>query len=124
MPYVETDFFLAILKEDDWLKSKAQELYQKYQGQLWTSPPVITELLLICKEFGLDPEKVIVHVFQIVEVKYIDEGIALQAAHYIKKQKTTVFDALHAAYVQDDVIISSDKIYDKLNLSRIKLEEE
>ena len=43
------------------------------------------------------------------------------AAEYIKNG-VNVFDAFHAAHCNGE-IISSDHIYDKLNIKRIKLED-
>ena len=124
MPFVESDFFIAIFKERDWLKSKSIKAYEKYKGQLWTSPSVIAELLLISEEFGLDPENIIAHVYQLVDVKDLDEVTAVRAAHFMKEEKVTPFDALHAAYAQNDCVLSSDSVYDKLGIQRIKLESE
>jgi predicted nucleic acid-binding protein len=124
MPFVESDFFIAILKDSDWLKSKAAKAYEKYKGRLWTSPSVIAELLLISEEFGLDPENIIAHIYRLVDVKDLDEVIAVRAAHFMKEEKATAFDALHAAYAQNDLVLSSDSIYDKLGIERIKFESE
>ncbi len=123
MPYVDADFLLAIIKEKDWLKSKALKIYEEHKGNLWTSGHTIAEILLISEEMGLDPEKIIVHIYRIVNVHGLEETTALLVSHYLKEGKLTAFDAFHAAYAQDDRIISSDKAYDRIGLQRIKLEE-
>ncbi|MDO8553985.1 MAG: PIN domain-containing protein [Candidatus Micrarchaeota archaeon] len=124
MPFADTDFILALIKDDDWLKERATTTYDRYKDELWISPHVISELLLICKRLDLDPEKIIVHTYRLVKVRDLEEKTALLAAHYIKQKKINVFDALHAAYAQFDEIISSDHIFDELGLDRIKLEKE
>ena len=121
MPYADSDFFLALLKEDDWLRKKAEKLLEKYRGSIWTSEWTIVEILLICKEFNLDPEKITVSIIEIADVDNKDSLLAI--AHIMKKYKMNVFDALHATYSKGDEIISSDRIYDKIGLKRIKMEK-
>ncbi len=123
MIYADTDFFLALLKESDWLKSNAKKLLIENRGKIWTSPTTLIELLLLCKEYSLDPERVLVDALQIAEIKGGDSQTYLLAAHLIKEEGSNVFDSLHAAFCgQGNKIISSDKIFDKLGLERINLE--
>ncbi len=122
MPFADADFLVALIKDDDWLKEKASTVYQKYKGTIWTSGFVIAEILLISKRLGLDVEIVVANIYRIVEVRGLDPGAALLAAHYIKENGANVFDAIHAAGAQHDLILSSDKIYDELGLDRLKLE--
>ena len=113
-----------MLKDSDWLKEKATKTYEKYKGNLWTTGFVVAEILLNCKKYNLDPETVIVNLYLMIDVKGLEQVIALIAAHYIKNKKINVFDALHAAYAQYDEIISSDHVFDELGLDRIKLERQ
>ena len=60
MIYADTDFFLALLKDSDWLKQGAQHLAEQYKGKIWTSPPTLIELLLLAAEYHLDPERLLI----------------------------------------------------------------
>ncbi|MGB3479876.1 MAG: PIN domain-containing protein [bacterium] len=122
MVYADTDFFLATMKKKDWLKSNAKKLYKKYGKSLWTSVVTLTEILLLCQRYDLDPEKVTISLFSICRISGIEKETALQAAYYMQHHKLNVFDAFHAAFSANDEIISSDKIFDMLGIKRIKLE--
>ncbi len=122
MIYADSDFFLALLKRDDWLKQNAKRIYQKYKGQIWTSGVTLIEMLLICEEYELDPERVIVDILEIAEIRGIDVNKVLLAAHFMKEENLNVFDSMHASFCGEDVIISSDKAFDRIGLKRIKLE--
>lgn len=124
MPFADTDFLVALIKNDDWLKESASSIYQIYKGQIWTSPSVIIELLFICNRWDLKPEKVVSDIYALIDVRDLELATALLAAHYISEKKATILDSLHAAYAQHDIIISSDSIYDKLGLERLKLRKE
>lgn len=119
--YADTDFFLALLKEEDWLKRKALAILDEYEGDISSSAISVFELLLLCRRFGMDPEEVLMCMFQIAQVEGIAEHKALCAAHYIKEKDLAPSDALHAALCGGS-IISSDKIYDKMGIERIRLE--
>lgn len=120
VPYADTDFLMALLKPKDWLKEPAEELLKKHHGNLWASAGSVIEVLLLCDEYNLDAEDVIVSLYELVDVHVLPRDIALAAAHLVKKG-LRVFDAFHAAYATDDAIISSDDIFDKAGLKRIPL---
>lgn len=124
MPYADTDFYLALIKDKDWLSGPARKLYQEHKGNITTSAATIIELLLICDEFGIDHERLVECVFGITTyVIGIEPETALEAAHYIKEKRLTTFDALHAAYCGDLQIISSDHKFDAIGMKRIRLEK-
>ena len=101
MPFIELDFLLALIKNDDLLKEKAVAAYEKYKSSLWTTGFTIAELLLLSEEYGLDPEKLVIHTYRLVRVSWPNEQIALLAAHYMKEEGLTTFDALNAAFATD-----------------------
>ncbi len=121
--FADTDFFLALLKESDWLKRNALKVYAKHKREIWTSESVVIELFLVSEEFGLDPEELVVSLSGICKLRANVPKLLL-AAHYMKKFRATTFDSLHAAYSDGDTIISSDKIFEHIGLQRIKLEED
>lgn len=123
MIYADTDFFLALLKESDWLKQKAVRIYNQHKSDIFTSNITIVELLLLAKRFNIDSERLLVSVFQLVRVVGISKNDALAVAHCIKKYNLNVFDAFHSVLCGNSPIISSDKVYDKIFDNRIKLED-
>src|SRR3989338_4321104 len=122
MPYADSDFFLAILKPNDWLKEKALSLYKLYKGDIWTSEWTVVELLLLSDKFKIDSEKLVIDVLHIAEISGNKETL-LSTAHLMKEKGVNTFDALHAVSSKFDKIISSDSVFDTINAERIKLEE-
>ena len=118
MVYADTDFFLALLKEKDWLKEKALSVLRENKDNITTSITTYIELMLLSKKFGLDPVNVAVSVMEIT--RSFDERI-LRASILIS-QGMGVFDAFHAAF-SDGEIISSDHVYEEFGYRRVKLED-
>lgn len=120
--YADADFFLALIKSSDWLKSGAEEIYRKNKGNIITSYITIAEVLFVIRRIDLDPEIVVESIFKISEVEDLTKTEAMTVAHLMKHEKMNVFDAFHAVLARNRVIISSDEIYDKIRLERIKLQ--
>ncbi len=120
MPYADTDFFFALIKSNDRLNKSAMGIYEKYKGDIYTSLTVILEILLIAKKLGMPAKTIVGYVLDIAKVEHTDSASILLAAHYIDEQDLGIFDAFHAALCRNE-IISSDHIYDKIGISRIKL---
>ncbi len=123
MPYADTDFFLAIAKKEDWLKSGAEKIYNENKGKISTSIITVIELLLLCERKKLDPEAIVGSVFKIAAVDRLSITEAMQIAHNIKHENLNVFDAFRSVLAGNMEIISSDEIYGKLGQKRIKLEK-
>lgn len=124
MIYADTDFFLALIKDKDWLKSRARDCLQRYRGKLWTSVVTAVELALLSERFALDPERIMMDVSLIAEPSGITGKQMILAAHYMKEYKLTTFDAFHAALCGTDQMLSSDNAYDRIGMKRIPLEGE
>ncbi len=122
MIYADADFFMALAKKDDWLKTNAEKVCKQHQGSIETSIATVIEICLVCKREGLDIETFIGSLFSIANVEgmTIEEG--MKAAHLIKNEKINVFDSFHAVLSREMPIVSSEHIYDKLGIQRIKLE--
>ncbi|BFI75691.1 pilus assembly protein [Sulfurisphaera ohwakuensis] len=118
MVYADTDFFLALLKDKDWLKEKALAVLREYKDNITTSLATYLELMLLSRKFGLDPVKITASVMEIT--RSFDERI-LRASILIS-QGMGVFDAFHAAFSETE-IVSSDHIYEEFGYRRIKLED-
>ncbi len=124
MIFADTDFFLALLKPTDWLKKTAQGILAKHHGDIWTSGPVLVELLLLAKRLELDPESLLINVLKVATLHHGNDSLFLQAARHIRDDHIGVFDAVHATHCgTDGTIISSDRVFDRLGLNRIPLEE-
>lgn len=123
--YAETDFFLALLKQENWLKNNAEKIYKEHKDEIWTSTHTLTELILLAYQDGKDPLEIVERASNLVEVREPQIGVAgyLSACYVMKKYGATPFDALHAIYCGGDKIISSDNKYDTIGLKRVKLEE-
>lgn len=121
MLYADTDFFLALIKEEDWLKSDAKKVLEEHEGNIWTSITTVLEISLLCKREGIDIERAMVDVLDISELKGVERDTVFQAIDYMEREGLNVFDAFHASYCGDDKIISSDKVYDRVIEERVEL---
>ncbi|QDA30839.1 PIN domain-containing protein [Thermococcus indicus] len=118
MVYADTDFFLALMKPNDWLKENAKKLYERYRGEITTSEATFIELLLLARKFNLDPMRITAAVMAITG---LEDDLYLRAAYYMKEHGLNPFDAFHAAHC-GGMIISSDKAFGRVGIKRIKLE--
>ena len=109
--YVEVDFLLALIKDEDWLEDAAETVYRKYQDELWTSQFTLIELLLVSYRENRDTERVIMNAVNLVEVRG-DADTVITAATYVEDYGFTPFDALHLVESGEDKIVSSDSAYD------------
>ena len=121
--FADTDFILAIIKESDWLKERVGIILREYKGKITTSISVMLEVAIVCKRLNMNIIEVYTNTFKIIEVNSKDYSICLKAAVYIEEDGLNVFDAFHAASSSDNIIISSDSVYDKIGIKRLKLEE-
>ena len=121
MIYADTDFLLAMIKKEDWLKSSANKVYEKNKGKIETSMAAIIEIILVSNRLGLDVENVTGSIFKLVGVEGITLEEAMEAAHLVKDEHVGVFDAFHAVLSRNRPIASSEHIYDKIGKQRIKL---
>lgn len=120
MVYADTDFFVALIKEDDWLQENARTIYEEYQNNLQTSLPTFIELCFLSSDYDWELERVVTNVLEIAEADF-EERIVYQALEYMD-QGLNVLDAFQAAK-SGGKLISSDKKFDTIGLERIKLEK-
>ena len=120
MPYADTDFFIALADTNDRLNASALSVYERYRGAIYTSLAVAIEVALIFVRRNQSVERAIGDVISIAHLHDADPNKAMLAAHLIDGEGMSVFDAFHAAFC-DGEIISSDHVYDRINLHRIKL---
>ena len=120
--FADTDFILVLIKNTDWLKDKAIKVLKSNKGKIKTSLSVIIELALICKRLKINTMKTFVNVFEIIEVDEENYSACMQAAIYMEKYSLNVFDAFHAASCKNEKIISSDSVYERVGIERVRLE--
>lgn len=109
--YVETDFLLALIKEEDWLCEAAESVYQEHHNERWSSQFTLIELLLVAYREGMDAERVVVNAAALVEIRG-DVDTVVAAATYVEDHGLTPFDAIHLVESDGDTIVSSDSVYD------------
>lgn len=122
MIYADTDFFIALVKDDDWLQSNAAEVAVENEGDIYTSRATLLELLVISDRFEFDRMRALTYALEIASVPE-DEDVLFQAADYMDEHGLSAFDAYHVAYAGDDAIASSDKAFDDVAKERIAIED-
>ncbi|CQR51766.1 MULTISPECIES: type II toxin-antitoxin system VapC family toxin [Haloferax] len=109
--YAETDFLLALIKDEDWLGDAAEAVYRDHRDELWTSQFTLIELLMVAYREERDTERVVANVATLLEVRG-DVDTVLTAATYVEDHGFTPFDALHLVESDGDTIVSSDETYE------------
>ena len=109
--YAETDFLLALIKDEDWLGEAAESVYRAHREVLWTSQFTLIELLMVAYREERDTERVISNAANLVEVRG-DVETVVTAATYVEDHGFTPFDALHLVESNGDTIVSSDDAYE------------
>ena len=120
--YVETDYLLALAKDADWLKDRAEEALNEHD--VVTSTYSYLEVLLISERHELDYIKLFSNMLEVVPVETDTERqIVLKAVKYFE-EGMTAFDSFHAATAETrgHPILSSDKAYEDVDPERLPLE--
>ena len=111
--YAETDFLLALVKDENWLGDAAETVYRDHRDELWTSRFTFIELLLVAYREDRDTERVVTNAANLMEVRG-DVDTVVAAATYIEDHGFTPFDALHLVESDGDTIVSSDEAYESV----------
>lgn len=120
--FVETDFLLAISKDDDWLQERAEEALT--DRDVVTSPFAYLELLIVLERYQFDYVRLFANLLDIVPVSNEKEQqVVLKAVAYFEDGMTP-FDSFHAATAETRgfSILSSDKAYGDIDADRVPLE--
>jgi len=118
--YADLDFWLALLKNDDWLNDRAERLLEQHEGELEVSLATFIELFLVEERFAFDRQRAVTAIFELATYSG-DPDVVYQASEHIDEGLNT-FDAFHAA-LSGGRIISSDGAYDDLGgVERVRLE--
>ncbi|MBX0287844.1 PIN domain-containing protein [Halomicroarcula sp. F28] len=127
--YVETDFLIALVKEDDWLQESALRALEA-RDDIHTSVLAYAELLVMFydreqAEYDIDVPRAVSNLLELVPIRpEAHEEAVLAAAAFLDEYQLTPFDALHAgmAAVRDGAVLSSEQDYETVGLDRLPLE--
>ena len=111
--YAETDFLLALIKDEDWLGDAAEAVYREHSDALWTSQFTLIELLMVAYREERDTERVVTNAAALLDVRG-DVDTVVAAATYVEDHGFTPFDALHLVESGGDTIVSSDRAYESV----------
>jgi len=117
--YADLDFWLALLKDDDWLSDRAEHLLAEHEDELEVSLATFIELFLVEERFSFDRDRAVTAILELATYAG-DPDVVYQASEHIDAGLNT-FDAFHAA-LSDGRMISSDGAYDELGaIERVEL---
>jgi predicted nucleic acid-binding protein len=124
MIYVDTDFLLALAKDDDRLETNARAYRERFEDELTTSLTTFVELILVAERYDLDRTRILLDTLEIVDPDFPPD-LVFQADELVD-EGFTVFDAFHAsqALFKGMDVLSSDQTFEALPLHRHALEEE
>lgn len=117
--YADTDFWVALLKDDDWLADQAEAVLEEHRDDLDVSLATFVELFLIEERYSFDRETAVTAILELATYDGNEDPI-YQASAYVDDGLNT-FDAFHAALASDS-IISSDTAFDEIDVDRVSLE--
>lgn len=126
--YVETDFLVALVKDDDWLQDVAVPALEAHDA-VHTSILAYAEVLVLfydCEaaEYEIDAPRAITNLLELVPIEpAAHEDAVLAAAAFLDQHDLTPFDALHAGLVTtgDGRVLSTEQDYDTVGLDRTPL---
>ena len=121
--YADTDFFLALMKDTDWLKENAKKIYDKDKENLFVSPFTIAELMIVCKREEIPLKDTIVQISRIAKLENFSWDVFFSSCDFIEKGATIFDSLLMALCTKDDQIISSDNIYERFGFDVIDLKK-
>ena len=123
--YVETDVLIALAKNTDWLKQRAEDAVDNDDFELETSAYAYLEFLMLGERYGFDQGRVAIALLSMVPIQPdSDQELVLKAIEYQSEHEMTAFDAFHAAIAETRglPVLGSDKVYDELEIERLPLE--
>ena len=126
--YVETDFLIALLKDDDWLRDPAVRALEE-RDDIHTSIFAYAEVLVLfydCEaaEYDIDAPRAVTDLLELVPVRPNEhEDAVLAAAAFLDEYDLTPFDALHTGLVTtgEGRVLSTEQDYDTVGLDRTPL---
>jgi len=121
--YADTDFFLALMKDSDWLKEKAIKIYNESKDEIYISPFTVVELMIVLKRENIEIKETLFHISRIAKLEDMNWELFFKTCNFIEKG-ATIFDSLLMALCnEEDKIISSDNVYQKFGYNVIDLKK-
>lgn len=120
--FVETDFLLALAKDDDWLQERAEDVLD--EREVVTSPFAYLEMFIVLERHQFDYVRLFANLLDIVPVgSETEQQVVLKAVAYFADGMTP-FDAFHAATAETRgfSVLSSDNAYEDVDPERLPLE--
>jgi predicted nucleic acid-binding protein len=121
---IESDLLLAVIKKEDRLKPAAEKILEKIdsgeQKGIYASTAVLQEVIFwfYNRQLFSELQKAVNLLSHLRNIEWIPitPEICLTASLLINEYKTSPFDAYHAATAmpRDKTIISTERIYDKI----------
>ena len=121
--YADTDFFLALMKDSDWLKEKVREVYKRNKLSIFVSPFTIAEMMIVCKRENIPIKETLMQISRIAKLENFSWNIFFSACNFMEKGATVFVSLLMAICSKNDQIISSDNIYKKFGFKVIDLKK-
>lgn len=120
--FVETDFLVALARDDDWLQGRAEEVLD--EREVVTSSLSYLELLLVLERHDFDYVRLFSNLLDLVPVRdEHEQQIVLKGVTYFE-EGLTPFDAFHAATAETGglPVLSSENAYEDVDSERVPLE--
>ena len=112
MIYADTDFLLALIKKNDWLKKNAIRAYENHKGSIESSDITLLELMFASKKYSLDAEVVAGSFFELTDsVKGITPEEGMKVAWLVKEKGFGPADAFHSVFSAGNPVITSEHKY-------------
>lgn len=121
--YIDSDFFLALMKDSDWLKQKAKKIYQENKEDLWVTPFTIAEIMIVCARENIPLRETLSHISRIAKLESFSWDVFFNSCDYIEKGATIFDSLLMSSCGKENLIISSDKVYKKFGFDVIDLKK-
>ena len=129
--YVENDFLMALVKQEDWLQKPAHRALEEYDD-IHTSITAYTELLVLAYDrdtgkYRIDVGRALADLVEQIPVRpKVHEQAVLTAAVLANDHGFTPFDAIHGgiAISTGQPVLTSERDYDDIGVDRVPLERD
>ena len=129
--YVENDFLMALVKQEDWLQEPAHRALEEYDD-IHTSIAAYTEFLVLAYdqdtgEYQIDVGRALADLIEQIPVRpEVHEQAVLTAAVLANDHGFTPFDAIHGgiAISTGQPVLTSERDYDDIGVDRVPLERD
>ena len=129
--YVENDFLMALVKQEDWLQEPAHRALEEYDD-IHTSIAAYTEFLVLAYdqdtgEYQIDVGRALADLIEQIPVRpEVHEQAVLTAAVLADDHGFTPFDAIHGgvAISTGQPVLTSERDYDDIGVDRVPLEKD